>query len=50
LPEAYFQEWSSGGIRVRAHRRNAEATIYVVAEPNVEKAIALLKKEIARNG
>jgi hypothetical protein len=35
-------------IRVRAHRRDAEATIYVVAESDVEKAIALLKKEIAR--
>jgi hypothetical protein len=35
-------------IRVRAHRRDQEATIYVVAEPEVEKAIGILKAALAR--
>jgi hypothetical protein len=35
-------------IRVRAHRRDAEATIYVVAEPEAEKAIDILKIALAR--
>jgi hypothetical protein len=35
-------------IRVRAHRRDPEATIYVVAEPEVEKAIGILKAALAR--
>jgi hypothetical protein len=30
-------------IRVRAHRGDPEATIYVVAEPEVDKAINILK-------
>jgi hypothetical protein len=33
---------------VRAHRRDSEATIYVVAEPEVEKAIGILKAALAR--
>jgi hypothetical protein len=35
-------------IRVRAHRSDAEATIYVVAEAEVEKAIDILKIALAR--
>jgi hypothetical protein len=35
-------------IRVRAHRRDPEATIYVVAEAEVEKAIDVLKIALAR--
>jgi hypothetical protein len=35
-------------IRVRAHRRDPEATIYVVAETEVEKAIEFLKVALAR--
>jgi hypothetical protein len=35
-------------IRVRAHRRDPEATIYVVAETEVEKAIDILKVALAR--
>jgi hypothetical protein len=35
-------------IRVRVHRRDPEATIYVVAEPEVEKAIGILKAALAR--
>jgi hypothetical protein len=34
-------------IRVRAHRRDPEATIYVVAEAEVEKAIDILKIALA---
>jgi hypothetical protein len=35
-------------IRVRAHRHDPEATIYVVAEAEVEKAIDILKIALAR--
>jgi hypothetical protein len=35
-------------IRVRAHRRDPEATIYVVAEVDVDKAIDILKTALAR--
>jgi hypothetical protein len=35
-------------IRVRAHRRDADATIYVVAEADVEKATDILKTALAR--
>jgi hypothetical protein len=35
-------------IRVRAHRRDPEARVYVVAEPEVEKAIGILKAALAR--
>jgi hypothetical protein len=35
-------------IRVRAHRRDPQATIYVVAEPEVDKAIGILKTALAR--
>jgi hypothetical protein len=35
-------------IRVRAYRRDPEATMYVVAEAEVEKAIAILKIALAR--
>ena len=35
-------------IRVRTHRRDADATIYVVAEPDVDKAIDILKIALAR--
>jgi hypothetical protein len=35
-------------IRVRAHRRDPQATIYVVAEADVEKAIGILKTALAR--
>jgi hypothetical protein len=35
-------------IRVRAHRRDPQATIYVVAEPDVEKAIDILKAALPR--
>jgi hypothetical protein len=35
-------------IRVRAHRRDAQATIYVVAEAEVEKAIDILKIALAQ--
>jgi hypothetical protein len=36
-------------IRVRAHRRDPQATIYVVAEPDVEKAIDILKTSLPRS-
>ena len=36
-------------IRVRAHRRDAQATIYVVAEAEVDKAIDILKIALARS-
>jgi hypothetical protein len=36
-------------IRVRAHRRDPQATIYVVAEPDVEKAIDILKTALPRS-
>jgi len=35
-------------IRVRAHRSDVEATIYVVAEAEVEKAVDILKIALAR--
>ena len=35
-------------IRVRTSRADPEATIYVVAEPEVEKAINILKTALAR--
>jgi hypothetical protein len=35
-------------IRVRAHRSDSEATIYVVAEPEVENAIDILKIALVR--
>ena len=35
-------------IRVRAYRADPEATIYVVAEPDVEKAINILKTALVR--
>ena len=35
-------------IKVRAHRSDPEATIYVVAEAEVEKAIAILKIALVR--
>jgi hypothetical protein len=35
-------------IRVRAHRRNPESAIYAVAEPEVDKAIEILKIALAR--
>jgi hypothetical protein len=35
-------------IRVQAYRADPEATIYVVAEPEVEKAISILKTAITR--
>jgi hypothetical protein len=37
-------------IRVRAHRRDAKATIYAVAEGEAEKAIDTLKIAVARPG
>jgi hypothetical protein len=37
-------------IRVRAHRHDAKATIYVVAEAEAEKAIDILKIAVARPG
>jgi hypothetical protein len=35
-------------IRIRTHRSDAEAAIYVVAEPEVDKAIAILQRAIAQ--
>ena len=35
-------------IRVRAHRRDPDSTIYVVAEAEVEKAIQILKIALVR--
>jgi hypothetical protein len=35
-------------IRVRTYRADPEATIYVVAEPEGEKAINILKSALAR--
>ena len=35
-------------IRVRTYRADPEATIYVVAEPEVEKAIKILRTALAR--
>ena len=35
-------------IRVRAYRTDPEATIYVVAEPEAETAINILKVALAR--
>jgi hypothetical protein len=35
-------------IRVRAHRRDPEDTIYVVAVPEVEKTIDILKIALVR--
>ena len=36
-------------IRVQVHRSDPEATIYVVAEPEAEKAIDILKIALARH-
>ena len=36
-------------VRVRAHRGDPEATIYVVAEPEAEKAIDILKVALAHS-
>jgi hypothetical protein len=35
-------------IRVRAHRRDPDSAIYAVAEPEVDKAIEILKIALAR--
>jgi hypothetical protein len=35
-------------IRLRAHRRDADAAIYVVAEADIEKATDILKSGLAR--
>ena len=35
-------------IRIRTHRSDAAAVIYVVAEPEREKAIAILKHALSR--
>ena len=35
-------------VRVRTHRGDREATLYIVAEPEAEKAIDLLKIALAR--
>jgi len=35
-------------IRVRAYRADPEATVYVVAEPEADKAINILKDALAR--
>jgi hypothetical protein len=35
-------------IRVRSHRRDPQATIYVVAEPELDKAIDILKVALVR--
>ena len=35
-------------IKVRTYRADPEATIYVVAEPELEKAINILKTALAR--
>jgi hypothetical protein len=35
-------------IRVREHRRDPEAAIYAVAEPEVDKAIGILRIALAR--
>jgi hypothetical protein len=35
-------------IRVRGYRADPETTIYVVAEPEVEKAISILKTALRR--
>jgi hypothetical protein len=36
-------------VRVRTHRGDREATLYIVAEPEAEKAIDLLKIALARS-
>jgi hypothetical protein len=35
-------------IRIRTHRRDADATIYVVAEAEVDKAIAILQRAVSQ--
>jgi hypothetical protein len=35
-------------IRIRTHRSGADATIYVVAEAEVDKAIAILQRAISQ--
>jgi hypothetical protein len=35
-------------IRIRTHRSDADATIYVVAEAEVDKAIAILQRAISQ--
>ena len=35
-------------IRIRTHRSDADAVIYVVAEPETDKAIAILKHALSR--
>jgi hypothetical protein len=35
-------------IRIRTHRSDADAIIYVVAEPESDKAIAILKRALSR--
>jgi len=35
-------------IRIRTHRRDAGAIIYVVAEPDTDKAIDILKRALSR--
>jgi hypothetical protein len=35
-------------IRIRTHRSNADAVIYVVAEPESDKAIAILRDALSR--
>jgi hypothetical protein len=36
-------------VRVRARRGDPEATLYIVAEPEAEKAIDILKVALARS-
>jgi hypothetical protein len=43
-----IQPTSGRLIRVRAHRSDTEATIYVVAEAEFEKAVDILKIALAR--
>ena len=35
-------------IRIRTHRSDTDAIIYVVAEPESDKAIAILKRALSR--
>jgi hypothetical protein len=37
-------------IRIRTHRSDPAAAIYVVAEPEFDKAIAILKCALSRQG
>ena len=36
-------------VRVRAHRSDPEVALYIVAEPEAEKAIDILKLALARS-